>query len=363
MRTGRPKVYQVTLSEEQREQLKAFSRSRSLPHGLSRRAAVILHAGEGVPNKTIAERLGMTETTVRKWCKRFIDEGIDGLYDLPGAGRPRTYGDDEVARVMRQALETKPQDGTHWSVRSFADASGLSKSTVQRYFKLFGIQPHRSKSFKLSNDPFFVEKVRDIVGLYLNPPEKALVLCVDEKSQVQALERSQPVLPMGLGYLEGVTHDYFRHGTTTLFAALDIANGTVLGQCKTRHRHQEFLSFLRHIEKNVPKQLDIHLVMDNYATHKHPRVRAWFAQRPRFHVHFTPTHSSWLNQVERWFGLITQRAIKRGSDTSVKELIKRIEHFIERHNENPVPFNWTATAESIFEKLSRLSKLICGTGH
>ena len=264
---------------------------------------------------------------------------------------------------MQKALETKPKDGTHWTVRSFADASGLSKSTVQRYFHLFGIQPHRSKSFKLSTDPFFVEKVRDIVRLYLNPPDNALVLCVDEKSQVQALERSQPVLPMGLGYVEGVTHDYYRHGTTTLFAALDIANGTVLGQCRPRHRHQEFLSFLRHIEKNVPKDLDVHLVMDNYATHKHPKVRAWLAQRPRFHAHFTPTHASWLNQVERWFGLITQRAIKRGSKSSVKELIKRIERFIERHNENPVPFKWTATADSIFEKLSRLSKLICGTQH
>lgn len=263
MRTGRPKLHQVTLNESQREQLEAFLRSRSLPHGLSRRAAIVLHAAEGMPNTMIAERLGMTETTVRKWCKRFIDEGIDGLYDLPGAGRPRTYGDDEVARLMQQALETRPQDGTHWSVRSFADANGLSKSTVQRYFKLFGIQPHRSKSFKLSTDPFFVEKVRDIVGLYLNPPEQALVLCVDEKSQVQALERSQPVLPMGLGYVEGVTHDYFRHGTTTLFAALDVANGTVLGQCKARHRHQEFLSFLRHIEKNVPEDLDIHLIMDS----------------------------------------------------------------------------------------------------
>ena len=208
-----------------------------------------------------------------------------------------------------------------------------------------------------------MEKLRDIVGLYLNPPDKALVLCVDEKSQIQALERSQPVLPMGLGYVEGVTHDYFRHGTTTLFAALDVATGNVIGQCKARHRHQEFLSFLRHIDRNVPAALDVHVVMDNYGTHKHPKVRAWFAKRPRFHVHFTPTYASWLNQVERWFGLITQQAIKRGSFRNVKELKDRIERYIAYHNTHPVPFMWTATPDSIFDKLSRLSKVLCGTAH
>ena len=363
MRSGRPKTFQITLTHAQREELEVFSRSRSLPHGLVRRANIILLAGQGLSNTAIATQLGVSNPTVAHWCKRYLADGIDGLYDLPSGGRPRTYSDDEVAHLMQRALDERPADGTHWSVRSFAEASGLSKSTVQRYFKLFGIQPHRTRSFKLSTDPFFIEKVRDIVGLYLNPPDHALVLCVDEKSQVQALERSQPVLPMGLGYVEGVTHDYFRHGTTTLFAALDIANGTVLGQCKTRHRHQEFLSFLRHIERNVPENLDVHLVMDNYATHKHPRVRAWFAKRPRFHVHFTPTYASWLNQVERWFGLITQRAIKRGSFKSVKDLTCRIERFIERYNQHAVPFAWTATPESIFEKLQRLSKLLCGTAH
>jgi transposase len=363
MRSGRPKTFQITLTHAQREELEVFSRSRSLPHGLVRRANIILLAGQGLSNTAIAAQLGVSNPTVAHWCKRYLAHGIDGLYDLPSGGRPRTYNDDTVAHLMQRALDERPADGTHWSVRSFAEASGLSKSTVQRYFKLFGIQPHRTRSFKLSTDPFFIEKVRDIVGLYLNPPDHALVLCVDEKSQVQALERSQPVLPMGLGYVEGVTHDYFRHGTTTLFAALDIANGTVLGKCKTRHRHQEFLSFLRHIERNVPENLDVHLVMDNYATHKHPRVRAWFAKRPRFHVHFTPTYASWLNQVERWFGLITQRAIKRGSFKSVKDLTCRIERFIERYNQRAVPFAWTATPESIFEKLQRLSKLLCGTAH
>jgi len=363
MRSGRPKTYRVTLTDEQREQLEAFARSRSLPNGLARRARIVLLAAQGLPNSAIAAQLGVSNPTVAQWCKRFINDGVDGLYDLPSGGRPRTYDDDEVAHLMQRALDERPADGTHWSVRSFAEASGLSKSTVQRYFKLFGIQPHRTRSFKLSTDPFFVEKVRDIVGLYLNPPDHALVLCVDEKSQVQALERSQPVLPMGLGYVEGVTHDYFRHGTTTLFAALDVANGTVIGQCKARHRHQEFLSFLRNIERSVPKDLDIHLVMDNYATHKHPKVRAWLARRARFHVHFTPTYASWLNQVERWFGIITQRAIKRGSFKSVKELTTRITRFVERYNENPVPFMWTATADSIFEKLTRLSKVLCGTAH
>jgi transposase len=363
MRTGRPKTHVVTLNTDERKQLQKLARSRSLPHALVRRAKIILMAAKGTANTAIAEKLQISNPTVGYWCKRFGTQGIAGLYDLPSGGRPRTYSDEEVARLMQQALEQRPERDSHWSTRTFADATPLSKSTVHRYFTLFGLQPHRSRHFKLSTDPFFVEKVRDIVGLYLNPPDKALVLCVDEKSQIQALERSQPVLPMGLGYVEGVTHDYFRHGTTTLFAALDVATGTVIGQCKARHRHQEFLSFLRHIECNVPAALDVHLVMDNYGTHKHAKVRAWLAQRPRFHVHFTPTYASWLNQVERWFGLITQRAIKRGSFRNVKELRNRIERYIVYHNTHPVPFMWTATADSIFDKLSRLSKVLCGTPH
>jgi len=363
MRTGRPKTYRVTLSDEQREQLEALARSRALAHGLARRARIVLLSSEGTPHSDIAQALGVSQPTVTNWCRRFVADGIEGLYDLPGAGRARTYDDDAVAELLNRALQQRPDNATHWSVRSLAEATGVSKTTVHRYLKLFGVQPHRSRSFKLSTDPFFVEKVRDIVGLYLNPPDHALVLCVDEKSQIQALERSQPVLPMGLGYVEGVTHDYFRHGTTTLFAALDIANGTVLTQCKARHRHQEFLSFLRHIDANVPSELDVHLVMDNYATHKHTKVRAWLAKHPRFHVHFTPTYSSWLNQVERWFGLITQKAIRRGSFRSVKDLIAHIERFVERYNREPVPFVWTATADSIIQKLKRLAKVLCGTGH
>src|SRR5229473_2396749 len=267
------------------------------------------------------------------------------------------------AGLVRRTLRTRPPDATQWTVRDLAQTTQISKSSVHRYLTLFGVQPHRRRGFKLSTDPFFVEKLRDVVGLYLNPPDHALVLCVDEKSQIQALERTQPMLPMGFGYIEGVTHDYQRHGTTTLFAALNVLDGAVIAQCKPRHRHQEFLAFLRHIEANVPAQLDIHLVVDNYATHKHPKVRAWLAARPRWHIHFTPTYSSWLNQVERFFGLITDKAIRRGSFSSVKELVGKIEHFVTQYNKGCKPFAWTATADSILAKLERLTSRISGTGH
>jgi transposase len=252
---------------------------------------------------------------------------------------------------------------TQWSVRSAAQQTGISKSTVSRYFALFGVQPHRTKGFKLSSDPFFVEKVRDIVGLYLSPPSNALVLCVDEKSQCQALERTQRLLPMGLGYLEGVTHDYVRHGTTTLFAALNAATGEVFAQCKPRHRHQEFIAFLNDIEGVVPAELELHLILDNYATHKHPKVKAWLAKHSRYHLHFTPTYSSWLNQVERWFGIITQQAIRRGSFRSVRQLVSNIQRFVEHYNLHQRPFRWTATADSIIAKIQRLCKVIYGTQH
>ena len=363
MRTGRPKKREIVLSAREREQLQGYARSRALSHALVRRAKVVLMSAAGRSNSAIAEALDLAKPTVGVWRERFLAQGIAGLYGEVRPGRPRTRGDEEVARLIRRALTTRPKTATHWSVRTFAAATGVSKSTAARYFALFGVQPHRAKSFKLSNDPFFVEKVRDIVGLYLNPPDKALVLCVDEKSHIQALERSQPLLPLGLGYVEGVTHDYFRHGTTTLFAALDIAKGEVIGPCKPRHRHQEFVSFLNHLDRNVPKELDVHLILDNYATHKHAKVRAWVAKRPRYHLHFTPTYGSWRNQVERWFGLITSRAIRRGSFRSVRALIQNIEQFIERHNHDPRPFKWTASADSIFQKLTRLSKVISGTAH
>ena len=362
MKTGRPKE-PIVLSEEEREQLEAIQRSRSMPAGIVRRAKIILYSADGLPNAEIAERLGVSPFTVGTWRKRFLAHRIQGLHDELRPGRPRSLGDEEVAALIQKALQTKPSNATHWSVRSFAKEAKVTTSMIHRLFKMFGLQPHRTESFKLSTDPFFVEKVRDIVGLYLNPPDSALVLSVDEKSQIQALNRTQPVLPMGLGYVEGITHDYVRHGTTTLFAALDVVSGNVITQCKPRHRHQEFMSFLRHIDANVPTDLDIHLIIDNYATHKHAKVRTWLASHPRYHVHYTPTYASWLNQVERWFGLITQQAIRRGSFRSVKELIRNIQKFVDHYNKKATPFMWTATADSIFAKLKRLMLVINGTGH
>ncbi len=359
---GRP-LTPLTLSESERDELRSITRSRSMPQSLATRARIVLLAADGESNSDIAERLRLSQRTVGIWRKRYVTQRTAGLYDEPRPGGPRSIRDEQVASLLRKTLKTKPKDGTQWSCRSIAAETKLSKSSVQRVWKAFGVQPHRQKHFKISTDPFFVEKVRDIVGLYLNPPDHAVVLCVDEKSQIQALDRTAPLLPLGLGYVEGVTHDYVRHGTTTLFAALDIATGRVLTQCKQRHRHQEFLQFLRYIDTSVPKKLDVHLVVDNYATHKHQRVRRWLAARPRFHIHYTPTYSSWLNQVEIWFNIITQRAIRRGTFRSVRDLIQQIEAFINHYNRKCRPFVWTATSDSIFEKLERLSKAIAGTGH
>jgi putative transposase len=362
MAMGRPKV-PLQLSVGQREQLEGLVKSRSLPAGLVLRARIILLSVAGKTNQEIADQLEVTNATVGKWRQRFLERGVTGLHDELRPGRPRTISEERVARLVRQTLETKPKDGTHWSIRQIASQTRLAKSTVHRIWQAFGLEPHRQRHFKLSNDPFFVEKVRDIVGLYLAPPENAVVLCVDEKSQIQALERTQPMLPMGLGYVEGVTHDYRRHGTTTLFAALDTATGTVLSQCRQRHRHQEYLDFLRQIDHNVPAQLDVHIIVDNYATHKHPRVKRWLALHPRFQVHFTPTYASWLNQVEIWFHRISQQAIRRGTFRSVRELIHKIDQFVQSSNAQTQPFVWTATADSIFAKLQRLCERISGTQH
>jgi putative transposase len=359
---GRPRA-PLTISPNERAELVSITRSRSMPQALATRARIVLLAADGRSNTDIAEQLGLSKPTVGIWRKRYLSQRLQGLYDEPRPGGPRSIRDDEIAALIRKTLKTKPKDGTHWTCRSIAAETKLSKSTVQRVWKAFGLQPHRQKHFKISTDPFFVEKVRDIVGLYLNPPDHAIVLCVDEKSQIQALDRTQPLLPLGLGYVEGVTHDYVRHGTTTLFAALDIASGRVLAQCKRRHRHQEFLQFLRHIEASVPKKLDVHLIVDNYATHKHATVRRWLAARPRFHVHYTPTYSSWLNQVEIWFNIITQRAIRRGTFRSVRDLIAKIERFVQAYNRRCQPFVWTATPDSILEKIERLCKAVAGTGH
>lgn len=362
MPRGRP-LEPLEVTDHAREQLNRMANSRSLPHALVRRAQIILMSADGLTNTRIAQRVGLSGSMVGMWRRRFIHQGLMGLYDESRPGGPRSISDEQVAHMIQQTLKQKPPHATHWSCRSIAQQCNLSKSTVQRIWRTFGIQPHRQKHFTLSSDPFFVEKVRDIVGLYLNPPDKAMVLCVDEKSQIQALDRTQPVLPMGLGYLEGITHQYQRHGTLTLFAALDLATGEVIAQCKKRHRHQEFLQFLNHIEANVPKELDIHLVVDNYATHKHPKVKAWLAARPRYQVHYTPTYSSWLNQVEIWFNIITQKAIRRGSFRCVKKLTENIDQFVKTYNSNANPFAWAATADSILNKLNKLLKVIRGTRH
>src|SRR3989338_937825 len=320
MKLGRPKPLLV-LTPEQRAQLESLASSRSLPHGLVTRVRIILLSAQGLTNRSIAGRLRWTEATVGKWRRRFLVHGISGLHDEWRPGRPRSISDERMASLIRRTLQTKPRDGTHWSVRQMAAQSRLAKSTAHRIWQALGEQPHRQRSFK----------------------------------------RAQPLLPLGLGYVEGVTHDYRRHGTTTLFAALNTASGTVLSQCRRRHRHQEYLDFLRQIDGNVPAGLDVHLIVDNYATHKHPRVKRWLATRPRFHVHFTPTHASWLNQVEIWCNLITRRAIRRGTFRRVKHLVASIDLFVRRYNTKAQPFLWTATADSILEKLRRLCERISGT--
>ena len=362
MKTGRPKT-PIVLSVEDQLQLSAITNSRSMPHGLVTRARIILMAAEGHNNRIIAEKVALSPQMVCKWRQRYIDQGFKGLHDELRPGRPRSISDEEVAMVIQKTLKTKPEDATHWTVRSLARETELTRPTIHRIWRVFGLQPHRQKNFKLSTDPFFVEKVRDIVGLYLNPPDKAMILCVDEKSQIQVLNRTQPVLPMGLGYVEGITHDYVRHGTTTLFAALNVATGEVLTACKRRHRHQEYLNFLKRVNTNVPEDLEIHLVVDNYAIHKHPQVKRWLAAHPRYHVHYTPTSASWLNQVEIWFNIITQRAIRRGTFKSVKKLVAKINQFVEQYNAATRPFVWTATADSILEKIKRLCQYISGTRH
>jgi transposase len=343
----------IDLSAAERRELEGLVRRRKTAQGLARRARIVILAAEGLENKKIASALGATEDTVGKWRRRFAERRLDGLYDEPRPGAPRQIGDEEIAEVIRRTLEETPSDSTHWSLRSMASAVGHAPSTIHRIWQAFGLQPHRNESFKLSSDPFFVEKVRDIVGLYLAPPERALVLCVDEKSQVQALDRTQPLLPMRPGQPERRSHDYKRHGTTTLFAALDIVSGEVIGRCFPRHRAKEFLAFLRTIEANVPDDLDIHLVMDNYATHKTPAIRKWFARHPRWFIHFTPTSASWLNQVERFFALLTEKQLRRGVHRSTRELEEAILAYIDKVNADPKPFRWTKSADDILNTIKR----------
>jgi transposase len=323
---------------------------------LATRAAIVLACAEGLDNGIVAERLRLSKATVGKWRSRFVANRLDGLLDEPRPGAPRKISDAKVEQVVTLALESKPEGATHWSTRDMAKRLGVSAMSVSRIWRAFGLQPQRSDSFKLSPDPLLIDKVRDVVGLYLNPPHKAVVFCVDEKSQIQALDRTQPVLPMRPGQLERRTHDYRRHGTTSLFAALEIATGKVIGQIHRRHRSLEFRKFLDTIDANVPEALDVHLVMDNSSTHKSPMIRNWFAKRSRYHLHFTPTYGSWMNQVERWFALLTQRQIKRGTHRSVRELERAIKDFIHHHNRDPKPFRWVKTADQILASIARFAQ-------
>ena len=352
MRTGRPKAL-LYLTGEERDTLNRYVRRLKTAQHLAMRARIVLRCADGLPNTAVAAELGISKPTVGKWRSRFVERRLDGLLDEPRPGAPRKVSDEEVERVVTLTLESTPRGATHWSIREMARHVGLSRSTINRIWRAFGLQPHRSETFKLSTDPLFIEKVRDIVGLYLNPPERALVLSVDEKSQIQALDRTQPLLPMDLGYPEQRTHDYVRHGTTSLFAALDVATGKVIGKCYRRHRAKEFKKFLNTIDAAVPADLDIHLICDNYGTHKTPAIRSWFAKHSRYHVHFTPTSASWLNQVERWFDLLSARAIKRGTHRSTIALEQAIREFIEVSNENPKPFKWTKSADEILESIKR----------
>ena len=355
MRLGRPKVALI-LTEDERVRLGSLAhRSRTAPH-LARRARIILACADGHTNKAVAKRLRMSQVTVCKWRARFIADRLDGLYDEPRPGTPRTVTDEQVEQVIVRTLEQTPQGATHWSSRDMAKASGLGRTTIQRIWRAFGLQPHRSETFKQSNDPLLIEKVRDIVGLYLNPPDRAVLFCVDEKSQIQALDRTQPLLPMRPGQVERRTHDYKRHGTTTLFAALNVATSKVITQFHRRHRSIEFRRFLDAVDAAVPKKLDVHLIMDNYGTHKTALIRNWLAKRPRFHVHFTPTYGSWLNLVERWFAELTTKQLRRGAHRSVAQLEAAIREFIDAHHANPKPFVWTKTADEILASMARFAQ-------
>ena len=362
MSRGRP-VAPVILSPEERETLLRWRRRHSTSQALAVRARVVLGCAEGATNTAIAKDLKLTKQTVGKWRARFLVRRLDGLLDEPRPGAPRSITDAEVERVVVRTLETKPKDATHWSTRSLAKAAGLSRSSVHRIWQAFGLKPHRSESFKLSTDPLLIEKVRDIVGLYLDPPDRALVLSVDEKPQIQALDRSQPILPMRPGQIERRTHDYTRHGTTSLFAALNVKTGKVIAEHHRRHRSVEFRKFLDTIDANVPQTLDIHLVLDNYGTHKTPLIKRWLLRHPRFHMHFTPTGGSWINQVERFFADLTNRQLRRGAHRSTAELEAAIREYIDIRNRNPKPFIWTKTADEILASIERFCKRTSGTGH
>ena len=361
-RTGRPKAV-LELTDPEREQLVRWERRRKSSQALALRSRIVLKCAEGLANKEVAEAVGVTPSTVGKWRSRFCELRLDGLSDDPRTGRPATITTEQVEDVLVATLESTPENATHWTRASMAKRSGLSKSTIGRIWRTFELKPHRTDTFKLSSDPLFVEKVYDVIGLYLNPPEAAVVYCVDEKSQVQALARSQPAFPMMPGMPEKRTHDYLRHGTTSLFAAFNTADGRVISSVHRRHRTIEFKKFLQKIDSQVPDELDVHLVCDNYGTHKSPAIRRWLQQHPRFHLHYTPTYSSWINQVERWFAYLTDDLLRRSDHRSVQALEKDIRDWVKAWNENPKPFIWTKPAEEILAKLTRLLTRINGAGH
>jgi transposase len=358
-----PRRVDIELSPEDREVLERWARRPKSAQALALRCRIVLAAAEGRQSKEIAEGLGCTTQTVGRWRGRFAERGLDGLHDEPRPGQPRKITDEEIERVIVRTLEEKPADATHWSTRSMAAATGLNQTAVSRIWRAFGLKPHRSEHFKLSPDPQFVDKVRDIVGLYLNPPEAAVVLCVDEKSQIQALERSAPVLPLMPGIPERQTHDYVRNGTTNLYAALEVASGKVIAEMTPRHRTEEFRKFLNQIERSVPEGLEVHVVLDNSSTHKTPQIRRWLQRHPRFTLHFTPTYSSWLNLVERWFAELTAKWIKRGSHRSVRDLVASIRTWIANWNDDPRPYVWHKDAEEILDGLAAYCQRINDSGH
>lgn len=351
---GRPQKHPLVVSEPQRLELEQIVKQRR-HRALVFRARIILKCAASQKDSAVAASLRTTNATVGYWRRRFSQGGVDSLWDEPRPGAPRQIGDEKVQQVIELTLQAKPKAATHWSTRLMAQKLGMSQSTISRIWRAFGLKPHRHETFQISTDPFFIEKVRDIVGLYLSPPTNALVLCVDEKSQIQALNRTQPILPMRPGQVERHTPEYQRNGTTSLFAALDVATGNVIGRCFRRHRTAEFKRFLDHVDGVVPPELEVHLILDNYATHKTAIVRQWLQRHPRYHLHFSPTHSSWINQVERWFALLSQRQIKRGSHHTVRDLELAIEQFIATHNQNPKPFVWTKSADQILENLRRFA--------
>lgn len=352
MALGRPKAV-LSVTDDERQKLTAWAKRPTSAQRLALRARIVLACADGLTNQAVARQLGVTPPTVGKWRSRFLADRLEGLTDEPRPGGPRTITDAQVEDVITRTLEGKPDNASHWSTRLMAQAAGVSQSAVVRIWRAFGLKPHLAETFKLSTDPFFIDKVRDIVGVYLDPPAKAVVLCVDEKSQVQALDRTQPLLPLGPGQVERQTHDYVRHGTTSLFAALEVATGKVIGACYRRHRHQEFVKFLERIDAAVPAEdgVTIHLILDNYGTHKTPAVKRWLLRHPRYVLHFTPTSASWLNLVERFFGALTERRLRRGVFRSVAALEAAIRDYLDKHNQDPKPFVWTATAELIFAKI------------